>query len=130
MSELKEVFAQHDKNGDGTISGDDLGQILRAIGYHLTKVEQEEFPEKTIDFSKFLHIMAQKENESKKGTHLRQIFRILDKDENGYIGKEELRQVMAVHGEAIDDVDSSARTSMDLSTISTIPFGQSFSIWD
>ena len=39
FSEFKEAFALFDKDGDGTISANELGAVLRGLGQNPTKLE-------------------------------------------------------------------------------------------
>jgi calmodulin len=42
VEEIKEAFALFDKNGDGTISSDELGTVMRNLGYNPSEEELRE----------------------------------------------------------------------------------------
>ena len=58
-----------------------------------------------IDFDEFLMLMAVKMRDSDPDEELLEAFRVLDKDGDGVIGHDELKQVMLVLGESLTDMD-------------------------
>jgi len=59
--EFKEAFILFDKNGDGTVSHEELGVVLRTLGQNPTEGEVQDMINEVdedgsgaIDFSKFL----------------------------------------------------------------------------
>ena len=57
----------------------------------------------TIDFDEFLVLMAVKMKDSDPDEELSEAFRVMDKDGDGFIGADELKQVMLVLGESLTD---------------------------
>merc|ERR1712232_398649 len=117
IAEFKESFSLFDKDGDGTISTNDLDAVLRSLGQNPTEAELQDmihevgwdrhgnFPEKP-DFPVFLMLMALKMRK----------YQDVDEDEDGdvfeafkvffsagNVGPAELRQVMATLGEKLTD---------------------------
>jgi len=89
FAEFMEAFSLFDKNGDGTITTEDLGPVLRSLGQN-----------PTIDFPEFLTLMSsvmEKKEEIRKG------FREFDEDGNGYIIAAEFRHVMTKRGRKLTD---------------------------
>lgn len=56
-----------------------------------------------IDFKEFLVLMAVKMKDSDPEEELLEAFRVMDKDGDGFIGHDELKQVMLVLGESLTD---------------------------
>ncbi|XP_022720056.1 calmodulin-2/4-like isoform X1 [Durio zibethinus] len=57
----------------------------------------------TIEFGEFLNLMARKMKEAEAEEELKEAFRVFDKDQDGYISPNELRQVMINIGEKLTD---------------------------
>lgn len=67
IREFKEAFNIFDKDGDGTISGKELGVVMRSLGQNPTEKQLDELINNldkdasgTIDFGEFLSMMANK----------------------------------------------------------------------
>ena len=65
--EFKEAFSLIDKDGDGSITTNELGMVLGLLGQNPTEVELEDLINEvdangngTIDFPEFLTMMARK----------------------------------------------------------------------
>ena len=93
--EFKEAFSLFDKDGDGSITTNELGTVLGLLGQNPTEVELEDLINEvdangngTIDFPEFLTMMTGKMNSEEEN---REAFRVFDKDGNGFISAAELR---------------------------------------
>ncbi|WCJ35056.1 Calcium-dependent protein kinase [Euphorbia peplus] len=117
---LRQMFKNIDTDGSGTITYEELKTGLGRLGSKLTESEIKQLMDAadvdkdgTIDYVEFItatmhrHKLDREEN-------LYEAFQYFDKDNSGFITREELRQAMAQYGmgdeatidEIIDDVDT------------------------
>ena len=114
---FKAAFNLFDKDGDGFINTNELASVLRSLGQNHTEAELQEIISEididdngSIDFPEFLTMMARKmkennnndeihtimarrmkENNNKDEIH--EIFKVFDKDGDGFISVPELSHV-------------------------------------
>ncbi|KAG4120231.1 hypothetical protein ERO13_D11G131101v2 [Gossypium hirsutum] len=107
ISEFREAFCLIDKDSDGFITMGELAAVIRTLDVNPTKDVQGMFSEAnvegngtTIDFKDFLNIMASKMKENLMD-ELQEAFKVFDRDEDGFISANELRQVMMNLGERL-----------------------------
>ncbi|ESO95633.1 hypothetical protein LOTGIDRAFT_227222 [Lottia gigantea] len=107
----KEVFDLFDANKDGYISTDELGVVLRGLDLNPTEKEIKEIATQLdknkngkIEFSEFVALMKNKQRsrEEEKDDMIR-AFRIVDRDDNKYIDKFELKRLMTKFGEVLSE---------------------------
>ena len=113
IAEYKEAFQILDKHGEGTISSNELGTIIRSLG--LNPLDEDlkeiidsfdnEINKNLIYFNSFLVIMAKRKNDIDKEEDLIDAFRVFDKENNGKISARELRYVMMSSGEDLNEND-------------------------
>ncbi|KAL4319338.1 hypothetical protein GQ457_18G011780 [Hibiscus cannabinus] len=111
--ELERVFATFDKNGDGFITKQELGESLKNIRMLLTEKDVEEMVAKLdangdglIDFDEFrvlCEAIEGEESDSKRsgeeeGEMLKEAFDVFDRDNDGLISVEELGWVLSSLG--------------------------------
>lgn len=102
ITELKEAFALFDRDGDGSITVEDLGQIFGSIGQNVSQgklqkilAEADLDSNGVIDFPEFLTLVATKiYDPAEKEMELRRAFRLYDLGNTGYITATNLRYVM------------------------------------
>ena len=121
ISEFREAFRVFDKNDDGTISASELGTVMRSLGanpkeFELRDMIAEVDADKSgsVDFDEFLSLMAKKlKSNTDPEEELREAFDVFDRDGNGFISAEELRNALTNLGEKIpaEDVDEIMRKS-------------------
>ena len=107
--EFKEAFQIFDKDGDGSITTNELGNVMRAFGQNPSEEEinlmiKEVDKDKngTIDFREFLGLMAKElEDENDNNENFLEIFRLIDEDKNGRLSPSELRYRMLRCGKKI-----------------------------
>uniref|UniRef100_A0A7N0TUG2 EF-hand domain-containing protein n=1 Tax=Kalanchoe fedtschenkoi TaxID=63787 RepID=A0A7N0TUG2_KALFE len=118
IKECREAFRLFDKNGDGCITIEELGAVIRSLDQNPTEEELQDMITEidmdgngTIEFSEFLSLMAMKIKETDAEEELKEAFKVFDKDQNGYISATELRHAMINLGEKLteDEVEQMIR---------------------
>ncbi|KPI38553.1 Calmodulin [Cyphellophora attinorum] len=107
---FKDVFAMFDKDGSGTITANELGDIMRSLGQKPSDSELEDMINEVdadqsgaIDFDEFLKMMSTSVKSADIEHETRAAFAVFDKDGSGSISADELRQVMKSLGENLTD---------------------------
>ncbi|XP_031100602.1 calmodulin-3-like [Ipomoea triloba] len=110
IAEYREAFSLFDKDGDGQVSCQELGIVLRSLGQVVTEAELKEMirgvdddGSGTVDFNEFVGLMSKKLKDNEAEEEFKAAFRIFDKDHNGLISPDELRQVMKNLGQRLTD---------------------------
>lgn len=112
VQEFKEAFDIFDVDGGGTITCEELSDVLRSLGQKPSKErldamvgEMDADGDGAIDFAEFLTMMLRRMNEGDPEQELRDVFAVFDKDQSGTINAEELRSVMRIVGEKMTDAE-------------------------
>jgi calmodulin len=91
-------------DGDGRITSEELGSVMRSLGQHPTNAEVQDMINEvdtdgdgTIDFTEFIIMMTRMRSDTVE--EIREAFKVFDEDGNGYISDIELKHVMASLGE-------------------------------
>ncbi|XP_064621637.1 calmodulin-A-like isoform X2 [Lineus longissimus] len=112
IAEFKEAFSMFDKDGDETITTEEIGGILRSLGQNPTEAELwdmvnevDEDGNGEVDFSEFLIMMSNNMKKSDSDAELRAVFNVFDVNNSGYITSEELGNIMSSLGERMTDED-------------------------
>ncbi|KAH8925291.1 calmodulin [Atractiella rhizophila] len=126
LQEYKDTFALFDKNGDGTISTAELGDVMKALNQGATDSQLKEMineidqnKDGTIDFDEFLAMISRDSIAAgDREKELRETFKVFDADGNGYITKAEIESVMKKLGdqlssEQLDEMLKEADTNGD-----------------
>lgn len=111
IQEAREAFKMFDKDGDGAITLDELGTVMRNLGQFPTDEELKMMMDETdtdgngvIDFSEFLTmVQRQKIAQEKEPDIGLEAFSVFDQNGDGFISAEELRQIMVKLGESLTD---------------------------
>ncbi|XP_064622998.1 calmodulin-alpha-like [Lineus longissimus] len=108
--EIREAFRLFDKDGDGTVSTQELGTVLKSLGQAPTDDELETMINEVdtdgngiIEFSEFLAMMAKKMLGGESALDIREAFKVFDRDGHGYITVAELKRVMTTLGEKMTE---------------------------
>ncbi|XP_030534903.1 neo-calmodulin-like [Rhodamnia argentea] len=106
IDEFQEAFCLLDKDGDGSITIKELATAIKSLDQHPTEEELQSMINEadtdghgTIEFGEFLNLMARKIKETEIEEELKEAFRVIDKDQDGYISLNELKRVMINLGE-------------------------------
>ena len=114
VAEYKESFVFFDKDGDGMITKDELGTVMRSIsnwlervGSHMsfrdigmnpTQAELEDMVNEvdsdrdgSVNFQEFLDMMSKSTETDSTEEDIREAFKVFDKNEDGFISESELR---------------------------------------
>jgi len=113
--EFRETFDFLDKDKDGKITSKELASVMVPLGHDPSDTELKDIisdvdsnHDGMIDFDEFLEMMARKISGPEVQAELREAFNVFDKDGNGTISEDELRQVMHNLGEKLTDEDIKA----------------------
>ena len=116
IAKCREAFSLLDKDGDGSITCEDLRTVMTSLGENPATSELQEMIHEvdsdgngTIEFSEFLIMMSRKlgsrsfDDEAFRRRSIEEAFHVLDKDGSGSISESELRQIMKNIGEELTD---------------------------
>ncbi|KAJ1645557.1 hypothetical protein LPJ64_002847 [Coemansia asiatica] len=112
IKEFRAAFDEFDKDGNGSISKEELESAMKTILGDKVEINAEELIKAVdkdgdgeIDFVEFTTLMAQYYNTSSEEEELREAFKVFDKNGDGFISADELRQVMTSLGERLTDAE-------------------------
>uniref|UniRef100_A0A1B6DGC7 EF-hand domain-containing protein n=1 Tax=Clastoptera arizonana TaxID=38151 RepID=A0A1B6DGC7_9HEMI len=115
MNDFREAFRLFDKDGDGSITQEELGRVMRSLGQFAREEElQQMIQEVDIDGDGYFSFEEFVEIASNMGTttectadqeekELRDAFRVFDKHNRGYISASDLRAVLQCLGEDLSE---------------------------
>lgn len=111
VAELQDIFRSFDCNKDGSLTQLELGSLIRSLGLNPSPEQLEALIQKAdknsnglIEFSEFLELVEPDLLPAKSPyteEQLKQIFKMFDRDGNGYITAAELAHSMAKLGHAL-----------------------------
>lgn len=101
VDELTETFTQFDLDKDGKITKAELVSVLSKLGFSLTERDVDIMMREAdidgngdVDLDEFLQINAAAASIEDSGKLLQEVFEVFDKDKNGVISAEELREAL------------------------------------
>ncbi|HYI02095.1 EF-hand domain-containing protein [Hyalangium sp.] len=103
VTELREAFSAHDRDGDGRITLQELRQTLERLDEEPIDAELRGLIVKadadgneTIDFSEFLAFMSRRMRGTGAEDEIREAFDAFDRNRDGLVSIDELLQVMGM----------------------------------
>ena len=104
--QLKHVFTVFDRDGDGTINTKELGVVMRSLGQDPSEEELERMIADVdadgsgeIEFDEFKELMDKRMRESEPEEELKEVFRMFDKKDKGWIDTDDLQTIFRSMGE-------------------------------
>jgi calmodulin len=108
--EYRETFSLIDRNRDGKITMDELGELMQTLGNEPTEDELQRIfnlvdldGNGAIDFPEFLTVIHMLNSSAQSEEELRESFNVFDVNHDGYISADELKQVMDKLGEKLTE---------------------------
>ena len=103
--EYKKVFELHSKGQEGNVNKQELASIFKAINIDASDEEIKEIikkidleDKKEINYEEFLRIINQREKDIDEEEEVLKAFKVFDKDGNGLININELKDIMLSMG--------------------------------
>lgn len=105
-----QAFNLFDKDKNGSISVQELSQVMRNLGHTQTEEEVRRMIGEvdadgngTVDFAEFLTLMSRRMKAKDSQSEILDAFKVFDKDNSGKISVKELREVMTGLGEKLTE---------------------------
>jgi len=113
--EFREAFHIFDVDGNGTVTTEELGEVMESLGHHMSEAELQLMIDDvdkdhtgTMNFEEFLELMAARLNSQDSERELKDAFRMFDIDGNGFIEADELVRVLTSMGERLSLEEAAA----------------------
>lgn len=110
IAEIKESFSLFDKGGNGTISLEEMGIIVRSLGQTPTQSELEAMkneadPDETgrVDYPDFLSLFAKYQKEPISEQEILNTFEELDDQNKGIVTMKRLKHLLSTFGEVLTE---------------------------
>ena len=130
VEEYRDAFELFDKDGSGTITVEELHNVITSMGQKCTlqnakdmikEVDTDE--NETIELGEFIEMMEKKSKQDKGKDELLEAFKTFDKNGDGKISHSELKIVMKNMGSNMDDAEIAMMiTAADLDGDNQISF--------
>ena len=107
---LQEAFNVFDKDNDGSITIKELRTAMRSLGYNPSAEELQDLIREydkddsgTIELNEFMKLMTNKIKEQDEVNQLIEMFEVFDRDGDGLLSKDEIKNVFNSINEEIND---------------------------
>lgn len=123
LNSIRDAFKHFDSRGNGHIPTEKLGEVMRGLGHDLRREQLRELEKEvdtdgngTIEWEEFLPLVAAKLKEKEEQAFYKNLFRMLDKQNNGFITCVDLKYILnglaaevgltaTEVGDMVDDID-------------------------
>jgi len=112
VDSYRQAFTLFDKDGDGFITLNELGTVMRSLGVYPTQLELEEMMEKAdadgngfIEESEFIDLMWQRSKDMSERQLTVEAFTIFDRDQSGYMTEQEIQIALQAFGVHLSDAE-------------------------
>jgi len=114
LEEYKEIFSFFDRDGGGTITTVELGQVMRTFGWTPSESDLQEMINEIdqdgngcISFNEFIYLMNKSVHEDGDiEEEIREAFRVFDREGHGFITSHDLSQVLTTLGDKLSEEES------------------------
>merc|ERR1712126_196933 len=114
MEEYREIFSFFDRDGGGTITSVELGQVMRTFGWNPTEGDLQEMIGEIdqdgngcITFNEFVTLMTKNvQDDGDIEEEIREAFRVFDREGHGFITVPDLTQVLTSLGDKLSEDES------------------------
>mmetsp|Transcript_34031 Transcript_34031/g.74689 ORF Transcript_34031/g.74689 Transcript_34031/m.74689 type:complete len:162 (+) Transcript_34031:211-696(+) len=113
IREYRDAFNLFDKDRDGYITAEELSTVMKSVGFNPTANDLRELIGDShgsysqrggrIDFNYFCKLMSQKSRDADSESELRDAFRVLDLNGQGFIGLKEMQAVCFHLGQELQE---------------------------
>ena len=110
--EIKQTFDLFDKDENGTIDREELSEVFKSLGQHFTEAELTDMIQEVgtdqsdaVNFEEFLELMRRRSRVADIEEEMIEAFKVYDRDCDGKISLQDLKQVMRQIGENLTDKD-------------------------
>lgn len=105
IAEFKEAFTLFDKDGEGRITTEELGIVMRSLGQNPTEAELRTMVKELDPMPEFLTSTARKIQDADSEEEILNAFKVFDKDGSGFIPAAELRRILTSLGRKLTDAE-------------------------
>merc|ERR1712227_84081 len=114
LKEYRDIFSFFDRDGGGTITTVELGQVMRTFGWTPTEMELQDMigvidqdENGCISFDEFVWLMSQDIHDEDIEDEIRDAFRVFDREGHGFISVIDLTDLLSKIGEklSMDEVE-------------------------
>ncbi|XP_019068249.1 calmodulin-like protein 8 isoform X1 [Solanum lycopersicum] len=115
LLQFKEAINLFDKDVHGCITIEELATVIRSLDenpteeelcHMISEVDADHHDNGTMEFIEFLNLITKKMKETDLEEELKEVFKVFDKDQNGFISATDLRHVMINLGEKLTEEEA------------------------